>query len=110
MPFPKPPSSARVKAARKRLRAKTAREVYAAVRERDGGRCRACHRFGGVWLEAHHIIYRSHGGPTTPDNLCMLHPWCHSDVHAGRLRITGSAEGELLFETLNREGERHATV
>ena len=110
MPFPKPPSRARVKATQKRLAASDARAVYRHVTERDKGRCRACGHFG--IMHRHHIVYRSHGGLTTPENVCLLcggPTGCHTAVHAGRVRITGSAEGELLFERKG-EGERHATV
>ena len=103
MPFPKPPSRARVKAARKRLISKRDRVVYLAVWSRDQGRCRRCGEAGDHFgLHCHHIIFRSHGGGTTLENVCLLCPSHHDDVHAGRLRITGSAEGELLFER-NRE-------
>lgn len=100
MPFPKPPSQARVKATRKRLAASDDRAVYRHVTERDRGRCRACGHFG--LMHRHHIVYRSQGGQTTPENVCLLCLECHAAVHAGRIRVTGSAEADLRFE---RRGE-----
>jgi RNA-directed DNA polymerase len=37
--------------------------------------------------EQHHIIQRVHGGPDTLDNLVLLHPTCHSQVHCLDLTV-----------------------
>lgn len=93
--FPKPTPRARAKAAEKRLQARLDRDVYAAVHARDNGRCRACGHFG--LMHRHHIVYRSQGGQTTPENVCLLCLECHEAVHARRIRVTGSAEADLRF-------------
>ena len=52
--------------------------VYMQVRERDKG-CRLCGRHD---IQAHHIIYRSHGGTNDIRNLICLCVDCHSRVHS----------------------------
>jgi len=37
--------------------------------------------------EQHHIIQRVHGGPDTLDNLALLHPTCHIQVHSLDLTV-----------------------
>jgi RNA-directed DNA polymerase len=37
--------------------------------------------------DQHHIIQRVHGGPDTVDNLVLLHPICHSQVHSLDLAV-----------------------
>ena len=37
--------------------------------------------------ECHHIIQRVHGGPDTLDNLALLHPTCHRQVHSLGLTV-----------------------
>lgn len=32
--------------------------------------------------EVHHVVYRCHGGPDTIDNLVLLHPNCHRQLHS----------------------------
>lgn len=53
-------------------------DIRAAVRVRDGQRCRMC---GGNGQEVHHIRFRSQGGTDTEDNLILLCNECHH-VHA----------------------------
>src|SRR5262249_26493122 len=45
----------------------------------------------------HHLLWRSHGGDDTVDNLVLLHPNCHRQVHRERLVVdkTASREGRL---------------
>jgi len=69
--------------------------------ERDGWRCTApgCRAFGSGRLHEHHIILKSHGGavkdPTNVTSLCAVH---HALLHHGRIRCTGRAPDELLWE------------
>lgn len=37
--------------------------------------------------ERHHIVQRVHGGPDTADNLVLLHPTCHRQVHSLGLTV-----------------------
>ncbi len=62
---------------------------------RDGGRCRSCGRRGE--LNVHHIVWRSHGGPTTPSNLTTACLSCHSLIHAGFLRPTTNDAQTVCF-------------
>jgi hypothetical protein len=38
-------------------------------------------------LQAHHVTYRSHGGPDTLDNLVTLCIQCHEAIHQAKLVI-----------------------
>jgi len=35
----------------------------------------------------HHVLWRSHGGGDTLDNLVLLHPTCHMQVHSQKLSV-----------------------
>jgi len=37
--------------------------------------------------ERHHVVLRVHGGPDTVDNLVLLHPTCHRQVHSLGLTV-----------------------
>lgn len=79
------------KAHRKRELARQRAEAYRAVDLRDRGACRVC---GAVSREVHHhhVRYRSLGGRDTPENLLIVCPRCHDDIHSARIRVTGDAE------------------
>ena len=70
-----------------------------AVFTRDGWRCTApgCSSYRN--LHDHHVVFRSRGGSDALSNrttLCAAHHL--RGVHAGVMRCTGSAPGELVFE------------
>jgi 5-methylcytosine-specific restriction endonuclease McrA len=98
-PIPKPEPRATTKARRQRQQAKADRAVYAAVTARDGTCCRVCkvHLMFGFasLLRRHHIVYPSKGGKTTTSNVVTVCPFCHADIHAGRIRLSGDADGVL---------------
>ncbi len=73
---------------------------------RDDHRCRHCHSQRG--LHAHHVIWRSRGGPTVKDNLITLCARCHGLVHAGLLQVNAApcATGGVTFELRDRHGHR----
>lgn len=54
------------------------RVALAFVKKRDKGRCRCC---GGMGTQAHHIVYRSHGGKDDPKNLIWACARCHREIH-----------------------------
>lgn len=67
--------------------------------ERDGWRCRVPGCSSRRNLQAHHVIFRSHGGPDEDENLAVLCATHHGQgIHAGRLRCRGSAGGFLYWE------------
>jgi len=78
------------------------------VLAREAGRCgnpRCGHRAD----HCHHIVFRSRGGKTESANEVAVCTTCHALVHAGLLRVSGCADGELQWrpvvsaDTLDRE-------
>ena len=64
------------------------------------GHCPVCGQrivFEEEW-HAHHIIPRVEGGPDTRDNLVLLHPTCHRQVHALGLKVSKPAPVTGLTE------------
>jgi RNA-directed DNA polymerase len=61
------------------------------------GQCLACGQ--PLTLEAgwhmHHLLWRSHGGDDAVDNLVLLHPNCHRQIHS---------EGRVVNKAAPREG------
>jgi hypothetical protein len=57
---------------------------------RDGYQCQQCSK-QHVRLEAHHIVFREHGGKDTLENLLTLCEQCHHRLHQGKitLKVTG---------------------
>ncbi|HZR44353.1 MAG TPA: RNA-guided endonuclease IscB [Ktedonobacteraceae bacterium] len=53
---------------------------------RDGYQCQNCGK-KNTRLEAHHIIYREHGGKDTLENLLCLCETCHHQVHNGKVTL-----------------------
>lgn len=58
---------------------------YDKVFQRDGYKCRHCRSRNG--LHPHHVIYRSHGGHDTGNNILTLCFICHKAHHDGFLAI-----------------------
>lgn len=67
-----------------RLTGEPLRKLVAAVYDRDGHCCILC----GAWVQEgekpHHVIFKSHGGGDTLDNLVLLCYKCHQKVHGGK--------------------------
>jgi len=53
---------------------------------RDGYQCTQCRR-KNTRLEAHHIVWKEHGGKDTIENLITLCSPCHVKVHQGKLSL-----------------------
>jgi hypothetical protein len=71
--------------------------LHRRVLDRDQERCQVpgCSRAA---LHAHHITFRSHGGPDASPNLTSLCAGHHlHGVHAGHLRVTGTAPHRLRW-------------
>jgi len=62
----------------------------------QGGKCLVCGQ--PLTLEAgwhrHHLLWRAHGGGHDMDNLALLHPNCHRQVHSERLVVNKAASRE----------------
>ena len=61
---------------------------------RDGYQCTQCNKKGN--LDAHHIIWKEHGGKDTIENLITLCKQCHKKVHKGKLKL--NVEGVSGFK------------
>jgi RNA-directed DNA polymerase len=62
----------------------------------QGGHCRVCAqplRLAEGW-HIHHLLWRSHGGTDLIENLVLLHPNCHRQVHGERLVVEKVASRE----------------
>ncbi len=70
------------------------------VLDRDAHRCRACDSCRSLMI--HHVVWRSHGGATTRNNLVTLCARCHGLVHEEWLRVEKDAAGG--FRLTDREG------
>lgn len=53
------------------------------------GNCPVCHQkiTKETGWNIHHVIYRVNGGPNTLNNLLLLHPNCHKQVHSQTLEV-----------------------
>jgi RNA-directed DNA polymerase len=63
--------------------------------EQDG-KCPICGRpltLEGGW-QMHHLLWRTHGGGHDVDNLVLLHPNCHRQVHSEGLVVNKAASRE----------------
>jgi len=93
----------------KRDKAKRIEEkVYRSVNHRDKFCCRACgHRADPNTIgrldrgHHHHIVFRSAGGKTTRQNVCLVCAECHDAIHhqsgPRKLFVSGNADATLTF-------------
>ena len=79
--------------------------IRRAVIARDHGRCRVPGCRSWRFVEVHHVQPRAQGGRHTMDNLISLCGGHHDAVHAGRLKITRSASGQVVF--VHADGRRY---
>ncbi len=61
-----------------------------------------CH--AAAFLEVHHLVHWSDGGPTDTWNLGCLCPFHHSSHHRGDFDITGNADHPETLQFTDREG------
>ena len=75
---------------------------------RDGYRCRHCGK-RNCRLEAHHIVYREHGGKDTLANLLTLCERCHDRVHDGTITLPVTGMSGHLDQIAQRsmQGKTH---
>lgn len=67
------------------------------VHHRDGGRCRFPGCKESRWLQVHHVIHWSLGGPTDLDNLILLCGFHHRFLHEQGWHITRGPDGAFIF-------------
>jgi hypothetical protein len=69
------------------------------VFERDGYLCAVPGCSSRMSFHDHHVVFRSHQGSDDLENLLTLCAFHHQRcLHAGRMRVTGTAPDGLLFE------------
>src|SRR6266498_767186 len=68
---------------------------------RDGYTCRHCGK-RNCRLEAHHVVYREHGGKDSLTNLITLCEGCHTKVHQGRITLTVTGVSGHLDQVAQR--------
>ena len=75
---------------------------------RDGYTCQHCGK-RNCRLEAHHIVYREHGGKDTLTNLLTLCEGCHTKVHQGRITLNVTGVSGQLDQIAQRsmQGKRY---
>ena len=61
------------------LTGKAKKKLQHAVLERDNFRCQECFRY--TLAPPHHVIFRSHGGSDTMENMITLCIGCHDEKH-----------------------------
>ena len=64
---------------------------------RDGYQCTQCEK-KKVLFDAHHILWKEHGGKDTIENLITLCKQCHKKVHKGKLKL--NVEGVSGFKDI----------
>jgi RNA-directed DNA polymerase len=55
----------------------------------------------------HHIIYRTNGGGNSLENRVLLHPTCHTQLHARGLRVSKPEPIRSSTRKTPREAERN---
>ena len=79
--------------------------IYQQCFARDGFKCRHCSNRNGI--HPHHVLYRSHGGADTLNNLITLCARCHIDgVHGGNLKIEAETQlvNDIVVKFIRRKG------
>ncbi len=67
------------------------------VHHRDGGTCVFSGCTNKQWLQVHHIVHWSKGGPTDLDNLILLCGFHHRFVHEHGWSITTNKNNQFQF-------------
>lgn len=91
------------KRARDHAEAQAWRVLSLQVEARDSGRCRVCQREAprmtgapDQWGQAHHIVYRSAGGPDALSNLVWVCNACSEQEHRHMMAISGTADALVV--------------
>ena len=67
------------------------------VHHRDGGTCVFSGCDNSNWLQVHHIVHWSQGGPTDLDNLILLCGFHHRYLHEHGWHITTNKNNQFVF-------------
>lgn len=86
-----------------RLKGKAMLELVQAVYERDQHKCVNCGRWVEDGHKPHHVCYKSHGGGDTLDNLVLLCPECHYQIHHGKNGAEVKDKVRRYLEWMNNE-------
>lgn len=86
--------TAKLRAAKKRKADKQLAAVNELVTRRDL-LCRLCS--SAYRLHHHHIVMRSRGGKHTTSNVVLVCCYCHEQIHAHNLHVSGNADGMLIW-------------
>lgn len=80
------------------LNSRRHRKQWLSLYQSQAGRCALCQ--GAITRETgwqdHHIIYKAMGGPDTLANRVLLHPVCHTRLHALGLKVVKPAPSREL--------------
>src|SRR5439155_20695768 len=80
---------------------------------RDHYTCQQCGK-QGIGLQAHHLIFREHGGKDTLSNLLTLCEQCHHRLHEGKiiLKLTGVSGhlDQIAQRTMQGKSYLYATL
>jgi len=83
-------------------------EIRQAVLERDGWRCRLCHKPG--FLEVHHLKQRKNGGSDEMVNLVTLCDYCHAMIDPGRRAHLPKHKRKQIVRTVSDDFARRALI
>jgi len=63
--------------------------------KRQAGRCSVCQQMitADTGWNTHHILAKHKGGASSANNLVMLHPDCHYNIHAHEYRVLNDNQG-----------------
>ena len=82
------------------------RKIYELVAERDSGLCRVC---GQPAADVHHIVFRSHGGKDSEQNLICLcrkhHEQAHNDEPVWRDKLL--AMNQTIYGKIETSEVKH---
>lgn len=69
------------------------RRIWSWLFKEQQGKCAYCHQpiTDQTGWHDHHIIYRMNGGSDSLKNRCLVHPTCHTQIHALNLTISKNA-------------------
>jgi len=78
---------------------------------RQKGRCLVCHQHitSETQWNVHHVVWKVLGGSDRIDNLALLHPDCHRQVHSRRTTVVNRVLTKSAFEGLEPDAGKLAS-